>query len=102
MKLVWPAAQYLSGYIHALEQGWSPDNLRPQVASEELARIAEDPVRFLSEQVDREATGPPVILPDGCTVPVYLDTRDGCGMGNSAVRLVFAGNQVLRISLPIV
>ena len=69
MELVWPAAQYLPGYIHALEQGWSPDNLRPQAALEELARIADDPARFLSEQVDREAKGPPVILPDGRTVP---------------------------------
>lgn len=67
-QLVWPAAQYLSSYIQALEQGWSPDNLRPQVAAEELARIAEDPTRFLSEQIDREAKGPPVILPDGRTV----------------------------------
>ena len=69
MELVWPAAQYLPGYVHALEQGWSPDNLRPQAAVEELARIAKDPARFLSEQVDREAKGPPVILPDGSTVP---------------------------------
>jgi predicted acetyltransferase len=69
MELVWPAAQYLSGYIHALEQGWSPDNLRPQAAAEELARIEQDPARFLSEQVDREAKGPPVILPDGRAVP---------------------------------
>jgi predicted acetyltransferase len=35
---------------------------------EELARIAEDPIRFLSEQSDREAKGPPVILPDGSRV----------------------------------
>lgn len=69
MKLVWPAAQYLAGYIHALEQGWSPDNLRPQAASEELVRIAKDPARFLSEQVDLEAKGPPVVLPDGRTAP---------------------------------
>ena len=69
MELVWPAAQYLSGYVHALEQGWSPDNLRPEAASEELARIAKDPDRFLSEQVDREAKGPRVILPNGSTVP---------------------------------
>jgi predicted acetyltransferase len=69
MELVWPAAQYLSGYVHALQQGWSPDNLRPQVAAEELARIELDPFRFLSEQVDRAANGPPVILPDGRTVP---------------------------------
>jgi predicted acetyltransferase len=69
MELVWPAAQYLSGYIHALELGWSPDNRRPEAAVEELARIANDPERFLIEQIDREAKGPPVILPDGSAVP---------------------------------
>lgn len=68
LELVWPAAQYLSGYVHALEQGWSPDNLRQQAARDELARIARDPTRFLAEQVDREAKGPPIILPDGSTV----------------------------------
>jgi predicted acetyltransferase len=69
MELVWPDAQYLPGYVNALEQGWSPDNLRPQAALEELARIAKDPAAFLSGQVDREAKGPPVILPDGRNVP---------------------------------
>jgi predicted acetyltransferase len=69
MDLVWPAAQYLPGYVHALQQGWSPDNLRPQAALDDLARIAEDPDRFLSEQVDRDAKGPSITLPDGSTVP---------------------------------
>ncbi len=69
MDLVWPAAQYLPGYVHALRHGWSPDNLRPQAALDELARIAEDPDRFLSEQVDREAKGPSITLPDGSKVP---------------------------------
>ena len=69
MELVWPAAQYLSGYVHALQQGWSPDNLRPQAALDDLARIAQDPARFISEQVDREAKGPAIILPNGSTVP---------------------------------
>ena len=68
MKLVWPGPDYLPGYVHALRQQWSPDNLRPEAAAEQLAQIAEDPDRFLSEQVDREAKGPPVILPDGSTV----------------------------------
>src|SRR5215204_860591 len=68
-ELVWPAAEYLPGYIHALQQGWSPDNLRPEAAGEELARIAQDPVRFLEQQVDREAKGPKVVLPDGGEVP---------------------------------
>jgi len=69
MELVWPAAEYLPGYVHALQQGWSPDNRRPQAAGEHPARIAEDPDRFLAEQIDREAKGPPVILPDGRAVP---------------------------------
>jgi predicted acetyltransferase len=69
MDLVWPAAEYLTGYVHALQQGWSPDNLRTQTALDDLARIAEDSARFLSEQVDREAKGPPLVLPDGSLVP---------------------------------
>jgi predicted acetyltransferase len=69
MNLVWPAAQYLPGYVHALRQGWSPDNLRPQTAFDELARIESDPDRFLREQVDREAKDPPITLPDNTTVP---------------------------------
>lgn len=69
MQLVWPAAEYLSGYVQALRQGWSPDNLRPEAAIEELAQIEQDADGFLAEQVDREAKGPPVILPDGRTAP---------------------------------
>jgi predicted acetyltransferase len=69
MNLVWPDAKYLPGYAHALQQGWSPDNLRPQTASDQLAHIDEAPDRFLRDQVDREAKGPPIALPDGSTVP---------------------------------
>ena len=69
MDLVWPGAEYLSAYIHALKQGWSPDNLRPEAASEQLAQIERDPERFLRGQVDREAKGPPVTLPDNSTAP---------------------------------
>ena len=65
MELVWPAVEYLPGYMHALEQGWSPDNRRPEAAAEQLARIHRDPARFMAEMVDREAKGPPVTLPDG-------------------------------------
>ena len=50
MDLVWPHAQYLAGYVHALQQGWSPDNLRSQATLDELARIADDPQRFVLEQ----------------------------------------------------
>jgi predicted acetyltransferase len=69
MELVWPAAEYLASYVHALQQGWSPDTRRPEAAQEHLARIAEDADRFLVEQVDRDARGPRVTLPDGSTVP---------------------------------
>jgi predicted acetyltransferase len=69
MELVWPAAQYLPGYVDALQRGWSPDNRRPEAAIEELARIEQNPARFLSEQVDREAKGPSVVLPGGATAP---------------------------------
>jgi predicted acetyltransferase len=69
MDLVWPNARYLAGYVDALREAWSPDNLRPEAALEHLTRIAEDPERFLTEQVDREANGPAVTLPDGSMMP---------------------------------
>jgi predicted acetyltransferase len=69
VELVWPAASYLPGYVDALRRGWSPDNLRPEAGAEELARIEADPELFLARQVDREAKGPPVVLPDGSLVP---------------------------------
>jgi predicted acetyltransferase len=69
MNLVWPHAQYLAGYVDALRQGWSQDNLRPQAALEDLAQIQEDADGFIREQVDREAKGPAIVLPDGSTAP---------------------------------
>jgi predicted acetyltransferase len=70
MVLVWPAREYLSSYVAALERGWSPDNVRGQVATrEELNRIAANADAFLASLVDREAIGSPITLPDGTTVP---------------------------------
>lgn len=70
MKLVWPSSEYLPSYVTALERGWSPDNLRGElVAREELARIAADAPAFLASLVDIEATGSPIMLPNGTTVP---------------------------------
>ncbi len=70
MRLVWPAQEHLASYVAALERGWSPDNVRGEVAArEELKRIAADSAAFLAGLVDREATGPPITLPDGSTVP---------------------------------
>jgi predicted acetyltransferase len=69
MELVWPSAECLPGYVDALERGWSPDNFRPEAGREELELISRDPALFLARQVDREALGPPVVLPDGSKAP---------------------------------
>lgn len=68
MELVWPSLGYLHSYVAALERGWSPDNVRgAAAANEQLERIAENPAQFVASLVDREASGPPVELPDGTT-----------------------------------
>lgn len=69
MELVWPADRYLDGYVDALRRSWSADTQRAAAAAEELARIEADPAAFLSEQIDPDGQGPPVILPDGSSVP---------------------------------
>jgi len=68
MRLVWPGRAYLAGYVAALERGWSPDNLRPEVTQEELDRIAINPDAFLASLVDRIGVGE-IALPDGTVVP---------------------------------
>jgi predicted acetyltransferase len=69
MKVVWPSLEYLPSYVAALERGWSPDNVRGQIAAqEELARIAADAHAFLASLVDREAAGDPITLLDGTKV----------------------------------
>jgi predicted acetyltransferase len=70
LELVWPSKSYLPGYVAALEQGWSPDNVRGAVVTQEhLARIQWDAAGFLAGLVDRDAAGPPIELPDGSTAP---------------------------------
>lgn len=69
MQLVWPSQEYLPGYIAALERNWSPDNVRgSEAAREELQLIRVDAGSFLARQVDREAKGGPITLPDGSSV----------------------------------
>ena len=69
MNLVWPAEEYLASYAEALSREWSPDSLRPDASREHLQLIERDPAAFVAQQVDREAKGPPVTLPDGSLVP---------------------------------
>jgi predicted acetyltransferase len=90
VRLVWPAREYLAGYISALQRGWSPDNLRQEAAQEELGRIAANPDAFLASLVDREATGEPVVFPDGSRVPRLPGYRmwmwDGEFSGTTSLR----------------
>lgn len=65
MRIEWPTLDMLPSYADALQRGWSPDTTRPATALDELARIGEDPVLFVTQQVDLDAKGPPVTLPDG-------------------------------------
>lgn len=69
MQLVFPSDEYLASYVRALEQGWSPDTLRPEAGQEELAAIRLDPADFLRHQLDRDPRGRTIILPDGSEVP---------------------------------
>jgi len=69
VRLVIPSREWLAGYVAALETGWSPDNLRPEVAREQLDAIARDVDGFLAGMIDREAKGGAVTLPDGSQVP---------------------------------
>ena len=70
MKLVWPSRQHLPSYVAALKRGWSPENVRGDVAAqEEMERIAANPDAFRASLVDKDGTGDPITLPDGRTVP---------------------------------
>ena len=69
MKLLEPNFDCLPAYLDALERGWPPDNLRPESTREQIEEIRKDAAAFLGGQVDREAKGPPIVLPDGSRVP---------------------------------
>ena len=67
MELRWPSVTELPGYVDALERGWSPNTLDPDAGIAELLRIRRDPDAFLASLIDRDAAGPPIVLPDGST-----------------------------------
>ncbi|WP_227270262.1 GNAT family N-acetyltransferase [Roseobacter weihaiensis] len=69
MKLLKPHVTYIPAYVDALQRGWSPDNLRSEAAQEQLAKISEDAVSFVSDLDDPAASAGPVTLPDGSQVP---------------------------------
>ena len=69
MNLAVPSLEMLPAYSDALKRGWSPDNQRADAAGEELAEIDADPAAYLLAQVDREAAGRPIRMPDGRLEP---------------------------------
>ena len=88
VRLLVPSHDMLPQYVAALESGWSPHTMRPEVAQEELALIAADAEGFLAHQVDREARGGPVKLPDGREVArlpgyrLWISDGEFCGIIN--------------------
>ena len=86
LALVRPAAEHLPSYAAALRRGWSPDNIAPRAADEELARIAADPAGFLAALDHRDPAGATITLPDGSRVPRLPGFRP-LDMGRRARRL---------------
>lgn len=68
VTLVEPFREGLPSFIAALERGFAPNTTRPESTREELDAIAADAEGYLGRQVDREAKGGPVTLPDGSRV----------------------------------
>jgi predicted acetyltransferase len=65
-ELIVPSLERLPAYVDALERGWSPDNIRGDVARIEiLERIAADAALFVERQTNPQALGGPIQLPDG-------------------------------------
>ena len=58
MQLVKPATEHLPSYIAALKCGWSPDNLRPEAAQEQLEQIASDAESFLAHSCQKAGLPP--------------------------------------------
>lgn len=69
MRLLKPSIDLAPSYASALRRGWSPDNLRPEVARDHLESIENDAASFVSSLDDPTAKAGPVILPDGSKVP---------------------------------
>lgn len=69
IELLRPTTALLPSYISALEAGWSPDNVRKEVAArEQLHAIEVNAEAFVDGLDDPTASGGPIPLPDGSTV----------------------------------
>jgi predicted acetyltransferase len=69
IELLRPTTALLASYVSALEAGWSPDNVRKEVAArEQLHAIKLDAGAFVDGLDDSTASGGPIPLPDGSTI----------------------------------
>ena len=70
MELIRPTAEnlgsYRAGLVRSLQEGAEKN---PEYVEDQLKKIAEDPVKFITFQEDPEAQGGDVPLPDGSFVP---------------------------------
>ncbi|MBY0339412.1 MAG: GNAT family N-acetyltransferase [Acetobacteraceae bacterium] len=90
LVLVRPAREHLASYLDALERGFSPDNVRPEVTRRaQLDAIAADADAFLAAQEDLEPTDF-ITLPDGSRRPKLPGFRrwmwDGAVLGSIGFR----------------
>lgn len=69
LELVVPGRLHLPSYRDALERGWSPNTVRPEVALVELAEIAADTEAYLARKTDLEGANPPLVMADGSRRP---------------------------------
>ncbi|HUD24767.1 MAG TPA: GNAT family N-acetyltransferase [Burkholderiaceae bacterium] len=69
MQLIRPAQEHLPSFVAALERGFHPNPRGEQGARDELDRVRKDPALYIELQDDREGRGPPIVLPNGATVP---------------------------------
>ena len=69
MELVWPGAEYLPGTSTLFSRAGRRITSDPRKHSKSSRKLPAIRLRFLSDQVDREARGPSITLPDGSAVP---------------------------------
>jgi hypothetical protein len=69
IDIVKPAIEHLRSYRSALDQGWSPDNVRPHAAEDQLEEIERDPAAFIAAQDDPDGREPPIKPSNGSVVP---------------------------------
>ena len=68
MKLLNPSIEHIPAYVSALQRGWSPDSLRPDVGQEQIKEILKDAELFVSKLDDPNGEAGPLTLPDGSKV----------------------------------